>query len=118
MAQISRLVTGGNLTSEQYGRVLIESLKDVGIYPIHFNDLCENFVREQNTDYRLGLRNGDIVVAYVMNLRPMLNDPNVVAAAELANSLSITGKVSTDDIGGALINMLFHDVATRRMSVK
>ena len=98
--------------------MLIESLKDVGIYSIQFNDLCERFVREQDPEYRLGLLHGDPVVSYVMNLRPMFDEPNVAAATELANSLSITGTVSRDDIGGALVHVLFNDVVTRRLSLK
>jgi hypothetical protein len=62
----------------------------------------------------LGLHNAHTVVAHLMNLRPILDDPNVVAATKLANSLSITGAVNRDDIGGALIHMLFQDVATPR----
>jgi len=114
---ISKLATGGKLTSEPRARVFVGTLEDLGGYSPDFMDRIDVLTRARDPDFFLGSRNAETIITYVYNLHPMPGDPDVAAATELAKGTTLTGKVDRDEIGGALMHMLFTQVVRKRLGV-
>ena len=113
---VTKLVTRGKLNTEQRGRVLIGTLKDVGAPP-NFIDQVQALSQARHPDFMLGGRNAETVITYVMNMHPMPGDPDVATATELAKGTTLTGTVGRDEIGGSLMHMLFTQVVQKRLGV-
>ena len=117
MGTMINLTSGGKLSTENRGAVLINTLKEVGGYSPDFMDRVAAYSQARNPDFMLGGRNGETVVTYVLNLHPMPGDPDVARATELAKATTLTGNVDRGEIGGSLIHMLFTDVVKKRLAV-
>ncbi len=116
-ALIGRRVAGGKLTAERRSRVMRMALEEIGASPGFFDDAIR-FGSERDPDYLLGARNAQTVITYIQNLHPMPGDPDVSAATELAKAQTPTGEADRGEIGKALINRLFHEVARKRLKLR
>jgi hypothetical protein len=117
IALIGRRAAGGKLTTVQRTDVMRMALQDVGRSPDFF-DHAARFGNERNPDYLLGARNAQTVITYIQNWHPMPGNPDVAAAAELAKAQTPTGETDRAEIGKALIDKLFHDVARQRLKLR
>jgi len=117
IATISDLATGGKLTREQRGHVLLGTLEAVGGYSPDFADRVAELTRARDPDFMLGARKAETVVTYVMNLHPMPGDADVAVATEVAKGTTLTGKVGREEIGGSLMYMLFTQVVKKRLAI-
>lgn len=115
MGAMMNLTSGGKLSTQDRGTVLIATLKEVGGYSPDFMDRVALFSEARDPDFMLGGRNAETVVTYVMNLHPMPGDPDVARATELAKGTTLTGSVGRDEIGGTLMHLLFADVVKKRL---
>ncbi len=118
IALVGREAAGAPLTTKQSGQVMIGAVKELGGYSPDFTNRIEHFMKARDPDYLLGIRNAGTVVNFVMDLCPMHDDPEVIAAAGLAKGLTLSGSVDRDDIGGALIHTLFHEVVNQRLGLR
>jgi hypothetical protein len=112
---VSKLATGGKLTTAQRGHVFSGTLDDLGGDSFDFIERVERLTRARDPDYMLGSRSAETIITYFYNLHPMPDDPDVAAATKLAKGGTLTGVVDRDAIGGALMHMLFTQVVTKRL---
>jgi hypothetical protein len=117
IALIGRRAAGGKLTAEQQRHVMRTALEDIGGSPDFFRRAAR-FGSERNPDYLLGARNAQTVITYIQNWHPMLGNPDVAVATELAKAQTLTGEVDRAEISKALINTLFHDVVRQRFKLR